>query len=98
MKMNEELQKVFDILEQNEELKNYYYKNPPKTKEEFIAAAKKLGVELTEDDLKSPTAELTKEELEQVAAGGRTKDEILLSCGGGALFICGIGCGVSYYG
>ena len=94
--MNEKLQKVFDILEQNEELKNYYYKNPPKTKEEFIAAAKKLGVELTEDDLKNPTAELTKEELDQVA-GGRTKHEILRCCGGATLFVCGLGAGCAYY-
>ena len=95
--MNEKIQKIIDILEQNEELKKYYYDNPPKTNEEFIAAAKELGVELTEDDLKFAATELSEEELEQIAGGKRTKDGIKKACGAGALFVCGAAAGAMYW-
>lgn len=95
--MNEKLQKIFEVLEQNAELKKKYYDNPPKTIEEFIAAAKELGFELTEDDLKIPTLELTDEELEQVAGGKRTKEGIKQACGGAIIFFCTLGAGAAYY-
>ena len=96
--MNEKIQKIIDILEQNEELKKYYYDNPPKTNEEFIAAAKELGVELTEDDFKFAATELSEEELEQIAAGEkRSKDGIKDACGVGMLIVCGAGAGAMYW-
>lgn len=92
--MNDKLQKLLELLEQDEELKQKYYDNPPKTNEEFIAAAKELGVELTEDDLELPTVELSMEDLDQVAGGEKGPDK---DCGSGAEFACTIFFGAAWY-
>lgn len=64
--MADNMKKFLELVSQNEELGK---KLNGMNKEEIIAAAKELGVELTEDDLKQESEELSDDELDAVAGG-----------------------------
>ena len=64
--MTDNLKKLLELVSQNEELQK---KLQGLNKDEFIAAAKDLGIELTEADL-SENAEISDDELDAVAGGG----------------------------
>lgn len=66
--MNEKVKKALELLNQNKEMQKEIKQNPPKSKEELIALAKRLGVVLTEADL-TAKKDLTDTELENVAGG-----------------------------
>ena len=63
--MTDNLKKLLELVSQNEELQK---KLQGLNKDEFIAAAKDLGIELTEADLEQ-NAEISDDELDAVAGG-----------------------------
>jgi len=65
--MSENLKKFLEAVSANEELNKKASAAP---KEELLAMAKELGIELTEDDLKQESKELSDDELDAVAGGG----------------------------
>lgn len=64
--MTENLKKLLETVSANEELNK---KASAASKEELLAMAKELGIELTEDDLKPESEELSDDELDAVAGG-----------------------------
>ena len=93
--MNEKLKLALEKLEQNPELKEEVTKNPPKTVEEIIAIAARLGVTLTKEELEAEKMEMSLEELDQVAGGGKGKD--FDTCGVGMGIVCGVAAGVAIF-
>lgn len=94
--MNEKLKMALEKLEQNPEIMAEVKKNPPKTKEDFIAIAAQLGVEITKEELEAATKEMSLEELDQ-SAGGVNKDQILALCGNSQLLICAVTLSTAYF-
>jgi len=74
--MTENVKKLLELVSQNEELAK---KLNGLGKEEFIAAVKELGIELTDADLEQ-NAELSDDELDTVAGG---KTCVCVAGGGG---------------
>ncbi len=66
--MNEKLKLLSEKLKQDEALKKELEQNPPKTSEDLIEAAKRLGIVLTDEDL-SDFGKLSAEEIDQIAGG-----------------------------
>lgn len=64
--MTENMKKFLESVSKNEELVK---KINTMTKEELIALAKELGIELTEADLEKPDGELSDDEMDAVAGG-----------------------------
>lgn len=64
--MTENMQKFLTAVTQNDEM---YSKLNEATKEDLIAMAKELGIELTEADFEQKPAELNDDELDAVAGG-----------------------------
>lgn len=64
--MTENMQKFLTAVTQNDEM---YGKINGAAKDELIAMAKALGIELTEADFEQKTAELNDDELDTVAGG-----------------------------
>ena len=75
--MSENLKKFLEAVSANEELAK---KVSTASKEELLAMAKELGIELTEDDLKQVSQELSDDELDAVAGG---KTCVCVAGGGG---------------
>ena len=65
--MNENLKKLLEKLAQNPELKAELEKNPPKSAEDVIAVAARLGVELTKEELEDK--ELSLDNADQLDGG-----------------------------
>ena len=65
--MTENMKKFLEAVSKNEELTK---KINTMTKEDLLALAKELGVELTEADFEKPAGELNDDELNAVAGGG----------------------------
>ena len=65
--MNEKMKQLFEKLAQNPELKAELEKNPPKSVEDVIAVAKRLGVELKKEELEDK--ELSLDNADQVEGG-----------------------------
>ena len=61
------MKQLFEKLAQNPELKAELEKNPPKSVEDVIAAAKRLGVELKKEELEDK--ELSLDNADQVEGG-----------------------------
>ena len=74
--MTENVQKFLTAVTKNDEM---YSKMNGATKEEMIAMAKELGIELTEADFEQKSTELNDAELEAVAGG----DVCVCVAGGG---------------
>jgi len=74
--MTDAMKKLLELVSQNEELQQKFQEL---NKDEFIAAAKDLGIELTEADL-SENAEISDDELDAVAGG---KTCVCVAGGGG---------------
>lgn len=64
--MTENMKKFLEAVSKNEELTK---KINTMTKEDLLALAKELGVELTETDFEKPDGELSDDELDAVAGG-----------------------------
>lgn len=64
--MTENMKKFLETVSKNDEL---YNKFTGATKEELIALAKELGIELTNTDFEQPDGELSDDELDAVAGG-----------------------------
>lgn len=64
--MTDAMKKLLELVSQNEELQQKFQ---GLNKDEFIAAAKDLGIEITEADLEQ-NAEISDDELDAVAGGG----------------------------
>lgn len=92
--MNENLKKVFEELQENEEFKKQLKENPPKTEKDLATLLEKLGVDVDLEDLKCSKKELTDEELEKVSGGN---DEFLEDCGFWGGFVCGMGMGIGFW-
>lgn len=75
--MTENLKKFLEALSSNEELGQ---KASAASQEELLAMAKELGIELTEDDFKQESKELSDDELDAVAGG---KACVCVAGGGG---------------
>lgn len=86
--MNEKLKLALEKLNKDEALMEEIKKNPPKSKQDIIVLAKRLGVELTEADL--PFSEdMTEEELRQVAGGKVSKSSMIQrKCSAPATALC----------
>lgn len=96
--MNEKLKLALEKLEQNPELKDEIMKNPPKTAEEIIAIAARLGFTLTKDDLKPEGKEMSLEEADQLAGGSKDGlDETIKDCDVGMAIACILSTGSSYW-
>ena len=65
--MTENIQKLLESISQNEELTK---KIGTMTKDDLVALAKGLGIELTEEDFAQPTSELDDDALDTVVGGG----------------------------
>ena len=65
--MSEKMKQLFEKLAQNPELKAELEKNPPKSVEDVIAVAAKLGVELKKEELEDK--ELSLDNADQVEGG-----------------------------
>lgn len=68
--MNDKIKTVLEKISKNEELKAQFKANPPKSEEDFVALAAKVGVELTVDEIKAANKELSDENLEKISGGG----------------------------
>ena len=79
--MSENLKKLLEKLEQSPELKAELEKNPPKSAEDVIAVAARLGVELTEEDLKADDKEISLENADQLGGGASLEDGFRMICG-----------------
>ena len=96
--MNEKLKLALEKLEQNPELKAEVTKNPPKTVEEIIAIAARLGFTLTKDDLKPEGKEMSLEEADQLAGGSKDGlDRTIEDCDLGMAMACIASAGSSYW-
>ena len=87
--MNEKLKLALEKLERNPELKAEVMKNPPKSAEEIIAIAARLGVKLTKDDLKPESKEMSLEEADRLAGGDKV-DNVGDVCDTGVCIACGM--------
>ena len=94
-KMTEKLKLALEKYSQDEALQAEVEKNPPKTAEDIIAIAARVGVELAEEDLDF-VKEIPLGDADQIA-GGRSKRDIKKECGGNAYAWCIIGAGVGYW-
>ena len=65
--MSEKMKQLFEKLAQNPELKAELEKNPPKSAEDVIAVAKRLGVELKKEELEDK--ELSLDNADQLDGG-----------------------------
>ena len=79
--MTEKFKLALEKYEQDAQLQAEVEKNPPKTKEDIIAIAARVGVELTAEDLDF-SQEMSLEDAEQVAGGKLTKDQVKHGCSG----------------
>lgn len=77
--MTENMQKFLTAVTQNDEM---YSKLNEATKEDLIAMAKELGIELTEADFEQKPAELNDDELDAVAGGGDVSCACAMGGGG----------------
>lgn len=93
--MTEKFKLALEKYEQDEALQAEIEKNPPKTVEDIVAIAARVGVELTEEDM-AFSKEMSLEDAEQVA-GGRSKQDIKKNCDNAAYAFCIIGAGVGYW-
>ncbi len=66
--MNETLKFLMERLAQNEELKKEVEQNPPKTIEEIKTLSKRLGLELSDDEL-AELGKVSEEDINQIAGG-----------------------------
>lgn len=64
--MNEQIEKLKELLAQNPEIQKQVKENPPKSKEEILAILAQLGFDVDEATIGQ---ELSPEELEKVSAG-----------------------------
>lgn len=96
--MNEKLKLALEKLEQDKALKEEVMKNPPKSAEEIIAIAARLGVTLTEDDLKLQDKEMSLEDADQLAGGSKDGlDKTIEDCDVGMGIACVLGAGSGYW-
>lgn len=77
--MTENMKKFLELVSANEEL---CAKVGTAQKEELIAMAKELGVELVDADFEKPAVELADEELDGVAGGGDVSCACAMGGGG----------------
>lgn len=75
--MNERIKMAIEELKQNKEMQEEIKQNPPKSIDDLIVLAKRLGVELTKADFELPE-DMTDEEMKQIA-GGKDAGEIVLT-------------------
>lgn len=67
--MNDIIKLVMKKISENEDLKEQFKNNPPKSPEEFIELAKQVGVDLTVEAVQSACKELQDDELDKVSGG-----------------------------
>ena len=67
--MSEKMKQLFEKLAQNPELKAELEKNPPKSAEDVIAVAARLGVELKKEELEAELKELPLDNADQLDGG-----------------------------
>ncbi len=75
--MNEKLQLALEKLNQNEKIKKEIEAAPPQSVEELIDIGERLGVDLTEEDLKD-FGKLSAEDIDQIAGGEESKAHKIL--------------------
>lgn len=75
--MTENMKKFLELVSKNDELSK---KMNDATKEDVLALAKELGIELTEADFEQQSAELSDDELDTVVGGGHC---VCVGSGGG---------------
>ena len=77
--MNDKIKTVLEKISKNDELKAQLKANPPKSEEDLVALAAKVGIELTVDEIKAANKELSDEKLDKVSGGG---------CGWATVVVC----------
>ena len=95
--MSENIKLVLEKLEQSPEIKAETEKNPPKTVDDLIAIAARLGVELTKEELQAEVKQMSLEDADLIAGGDEMKDEIQNICGGGIYALCIVSAGSGYW-
>lgn len=85
--MNGKIRMLREALEQNSEEMEKFKTEPPRSAEELLALAARLGVDLSGEDLNAARTELNDEELDMVA-GGISKKDMKEVCGDFAYFMC----------
>ena len=86
--MSEKMKQLFEKLAQNPELKAELEKNPPKSAEDVIAVAARLGVELKKEELEAGAKELSLDGADQLD-GGISLYKPILICGSASNALAG---------